>query len=107
MLFYIIYFNRAESSKTYVKSYMGNIYALGFHLFQKFFGEMQTCCRSCCGTLILCINSLVAILILLFMSDIWRQRHLSQLVQNLLKNAFIMELDQTVAFVHHVDDLAL
>ena len=41
------------------------------------------------------------------MSDIWRQRHLSQLVQNLLKNAFIMELDQTVAFVHHVDDLAL
>ena len=64
MLFYIIYFNRTESSKTYVKRYMGNIYALGFHLFQKFFGEMQTCCRSCCGTLILCINSLVAILIL-------------------------------------------
>ena len=64
MLLHIIYLNRTECAKTYVKSYMGNIYALGFHLFQKFFGEMQTCCRSCCGTLILCLNSLVAILIL-------------------------------------------
>ena len=64
MLLHIIYLNRTERAKAYVKRYMGNIYPLGFHLLQKLFGEMQTCCRGCCGTLVLCINGLVAILIL-------------------------------------------
>ena len=64
MLLHIIYLNRTERAKTYVKSYMGNIYPFGFHLLQKLFCKMQTCCRRCCRTFILCINSLVAILIL-------------------------------------------
>ena len=41
------------------------------------------------------------------MSDIWRQRHLSQLIQNLFENTLIMELDQTIPLVHHVNNLSL
>ena len=39
------------------------------------------------------------------MCDIRRQRHLPQLIQNLLKDSFIMELDQTVSLIYHIDDL--
>ena len=33
------------------------------------------------------------------------KRHAFQLIQNLLKDSFIMELDQTVSFIYHIDDL--
>ena len=100
MLLHIIYLNRTERAKAYVKRYMGNIYPLGFHLLQKLFGEMQSCCRGCCGTLVLCINGLVTVLVLQLVGDVRRKRHLSKLIQNLLKDSFIMELD-------HVNNLSL
>ena len=38
------------------------------------------------------------------MRNIWRQRHLSQLIQNLFKNSVIMELNQTISLFHNIDD---
>ena len=40
------------------------------------------------------------------MGNVRRQGHFSQLIQNLLKNAFILELDQAVSFLHYINDLA-
>ena len=41
----------------------------------------------------LCINGLVTVLVLQLMGDIGRQRHLAQLVQNLLKNTLVGETE--------------
>ena len=40
------------------------------------------------------------------MGDIGRQGHLSQLVQDLLKDPVVFKLDQAVALLHNVNDLA-
>jgi len=67
---------------------------------------MQSRRRCRRGTVILCIHRLVAVLVLQLVCDVRRQRHLSELIQNLLKNPFVMELDQAVALLHNVNDLA-
>ena len=67
---------------------------------------MQSRRRCRRGTVILCIHRLVAVLVLQLVCDVRRQRHLSELIQNLLKNSFVMELDQAVALLHNVNDLA-
>ena len=67
---------------------------------------MQSRCRRRCGTVIFCIHRLVAVFVLQLVCDVRRQRHLSELIQNLLKNPFVMELDQAVALLHNVNDLA-
>ena len=63
---------------------------------------METCRRSRGRTVILCVHGLVAVPVLQRMSDIGRQRHLSQTVQYLLKYAVILEADVPVPVV---DDL--
>ena len=68
---------------------------------------MQTCGRCCRRSVIFGIDRLIAVLILEFVCDIRRQGHLSQLVQDLLKDSFIGETDQAVALIHNIDDLAL
>ena len=67
---------------------------------------MKPCRRCSRRSLIFRIYSLITVFILQFVSDIRRQRHLSQLIQNFLKDTFIMELDQTVSFVYYIDDLS-
>ena len=67
---------------------------------------MQSRRRCRRGTVILCIHRLVAVFVLQLVCDVRRQRHLSELIQNLLKNPFVMELDQAVALLHNVNDLA-
>ena len=46
------------------------------------------------------VYRLVAVLVLQFVCDIRRQRHLAKLVEDLLENAVVMELDQTVYAKH-------
>lgn len=67
---------------------------------------MQSRRRCRRGTVILCIHRLVTVFVLQLVCDVRRQRHLSELIQNLLKNPFVMELDQAVALLHNVNDLA-
>jgi len=103
--FHVIYFDRAESSETYMKSHMSDIDAFFLYFFKKLFSKVQSCCRCCCGAFVLCINCLITVLIFQFMCNIRRQRHFAKLIQDFLKDSFIMELDQTVSLVHHINNL--
>jgi len=59
--------------------------------------------RRCCRRpLILGINRLITVLVLELMGDIRWQRHLSQLIKNLLKDSLIFKADQTIALVHNL-----
>ena len=53
------------------------------------------------------IYGLITVLVFQFMGDIRRQRHLAQLIQDLLKDSLIVELDQSVSFVYYINDLTL
>ena len=53
------------------------------------------------------IHRLIPVLILQLVSDIRRQRHLPQLVQNFLENAFVGKLNQPVSLLHHIHDRPL
>ena len=63
MLFYIIYFDRTEGSKSYVKCHMCDLDALCLHLLQKFFREVKSGCRCCCGAVVLGIYGLITVLV--------------------------------------------
>ena len=67
---------------------------------------MQSRCRRRCGTVIFCIHRLVTVFVLQLVCDVRRQRHLSQFIQDFLKNALVGKLDQAVALLHNVTDLA-
>ena len=82
--FHVIYFDRAESSETYMKSHMSDIDAFFLYFFKKLFSKVQSCCRCCCGAFVLCINCLITVLIFQFMCNIRRQRHFAKLIQDFL-----------------------
>ena len=106
VLGHILHLHGAESSKTHMKSDMSDIDALGPDLLQKLRREMKACCGSSRGAVMLCINGLVTVLVLQLMSDIGRQGHLAQFVQNLLENALVGKLNQTISFLHDVHDFS-
>ena len=107
MLFHIIYLYRTEGSQTYMKGHVGNVNPFFLYFFQKLLCEMQTCSRCCGRAFVFGIYGLITVLVFQFMGDIRRQRHLAQLIQDLLKDSLIVELDQSVTFIYHIQDLAL
>ena len=66
---------------------------------------MQSGCRCCGRSIVLCIHRLITVFVLELVMDVRRQRHLSQFIQDFLKNPLILKTDQTVSFVNHIDHL--
>ena len=52
------------------------------------------------------VNCVVAAAVLKLMMDIRRERHLSEGIQDFLKNSVEAEPDQSVALIHYIDDFA-
>ena len=100
----IRYFHRTERAKSHMQSHTGNLHPLLFNLPKKLFGKMKPCCRSCTRPILSCIYGLVTVLVLQFMGNIRRQRHLSKLIQYLLKNSFILKLDPAVSVFCHLQN---
>ena len=105
VLRHILHFYRTEGPKPHMQGDVGNVHSFFLDRFQKLRGEMEPCRGSCCRAFMLRVDGLVAVLVLQLMGNIGRQRHLSQLIQDLLKDSLIGKLDQAVSFLHHVDDL--
>ena len=101
---YIFYFYRTERAKSDMQGYFCDIDSHILYFLQQFFRKMKPCCRGSGRSVILCIYGLIAVFIFQLMRNIWRQRHLSQLIQNLFKNSVIMELNQTVSFFYYIHD---
>ena len=106
MLGDILHFHRTEGAKADMQGYMGDLYTGILYLLQKLFCKVQSCGRSGCASLVFRVYRLVAVLVLQFVCDIRRQRHFTKLIQNFFKNAFIVELDQAVSFIHDIDYFA-
>ena len=101
----IFHLHRTERSKPHMQSDIGKPYPFFFDLFQQFLCKMQPCCRRRRRPFVFGVYGLIPVLILQLMSDVRRQRHLSQLVQHFLKNPVKLELHETVSFVHNVRNL--
>ena len=86
---------------------MCNIHTLLLYFLKKLRREVKSCGRCGSRSLILCIYSLITVLILQLVGNIRRQRHFSQLIQDLFENPLIMELDQTVSLIYNINDLTL
>ena len=106
MLGDILHFHRTEGAKADMQGYMGDLYTGILYLLQKLFCTVQSCGRSGCASLVFRVYRLVAVLVLQFVCDIRWQRHLAKLVEDLLENAVVMELDQTVSLIDNIYNLS-
>ena len=84
MLLYFINLNRSERSKSHVQSNLTVANALGSDPLEKLIGEMQACGRSSSRAFFLGVHGLIVVLILQLLGDIWRERHISDLVECLI-----------------------
>ena len=102
----IVHLHRPEGAKSHMKGDAGNVHSLALYLLQKLRRKVQSCRGGCRRPAVLCVDCLVAVLVLQLVSDIGRQGHLSQLVQYLLKDAVVGKPHKTVALLHHINDLS-
>ena len=107
MIQYIRNLDRPEGSQTHMKCDVRDLDSHFLNLCQQLFREMQTCCRCSRRSFVFRINRLIAVLILQTVGDVWRQRHLAELVENLLENTLVGELNQPVSFLYHINDGSL
>ena len=95
---------RTEGSKPDMKCYMCDLHSFCLDFFQKLRCKMKSCRRSSRRSGMFCIHGLVTVLVLQLMGNIRRKRHLSKLVQNLFKDSFVFEMDQTVSFLYDLQN---
>lgn len=107
MFQYIFHLDRTESTKAHMKSDTGDLHAAVLNFFQQLLCKMQSGCRRCRRALVLCLNGLITVFILKLMGNVGRQRHLTKLIQNLLKNTVIGKLDQTVSLIYNIQHRSL
>ena len=106
MIRHVFYLYRTECAQSHMQGDVGKPYPFFFDLFQKFFSKMQAGCRCCRGSLVLGVDRLVPVFILKLMCDVWRERHLSELVQHLFKDSLKLKTNQPVSFIYNVSDFA-
>ena len=102
MIQYIRNLDRPEGSQTHMKCDVRDLDAHFLNLCQQLFREMQTCCRCSRRSFMFRINRLIAVLVLQTVCDVWRQRHLAELIENLLEDPVILKLDQAVSFIDDI-----
>ena len=107
MIQYIRNLDRPEGSQTHMKCDVRDLDAHFLNLCQQLFREMQS--RRRCGArpFVLGVDRLIAAFFLQTVCDVWRQRHLAELVENLFENTLVGELNQPVSFLYHINDGSL
>ena len=93
-----------KSPQSHVQRYERCPYAPAPDLIQKLLRKVEARrrCRSAAG--LEGLDGLVSVLILKLMRDIGRERHFSQLVQDLFEDPLIFEFDKAVPPVEYVQD---
>ena len=77
MLQHVFFLHRTESSQSHMQGHISDLNTLVRDLLQQFPGKMESRRRRCRRAFIFCINGLITVFILQFMSDIRRQGHLT------------------------------
>ena len=102
MLLQVFHLYRTEGPQPYMKGHIGNINPLLLQLLQKLLCKMKPCGGRCSRSLVPGINSLVTVLVLELMGNVGRQGHFPQPVQYFFPDPFIVELYESVSFLHHL-----
>ena len=97
----ILLLHGPESSEAHMERHMSNAYALSGNLRKKFLRKMQPRRRCSRRPFILCVHGLVAVLVLEFVGDIRRKRHLPELIENLLKDSVEIKPHDPITVVLH------
>ena len=98
----LIHFDRPECAEPYMKRYMGDRDSHSLDLRQQVLCEVESRRGGRCRSLMLCVNGLIAGLVLKLVSDIRRKRHLAQPVENLLEDPLVGKLYQPVSFLYNI-----
>ena len=98
----LIHFDRPECAEPYMKRYMGDRDSHSLDLRQQVLCEVESRRGGRCRSFMLCVNGLIAGLVLKLVSDIRRKRHLAQPVENLLENPLVGKLYQPVSFLYNI-----
>lgn len=106
MLCHVIDLDRPEGPEPYVQCDLGDLHAHIPDLIKKFRCKVKAGGRGGGRAVVPGIDGLVAVFVPELVRDVGRQRHLPELIQNLLEDAFIAELDQTVPVLHDLQNLA-
>ena len=97
----VLHFHRTECPKPHMKRHMCNKNTLFLNLPEKLRRKMQPRRRRRSGTVVLCVDGLIAVFVLQLMRDIRRKRHLPKLIQDLLKDSFILKPDLPIPVLDH------
>ena len=106
MLFDVVDLDGTEGTESDVQRELRDADALVLNLFQQLLCEMKPGCRRSRRSIELCIHGIVVGAILERVGDVGRERHLPELVQNLLEDAIIAEPDIAVAVLDNIHNLA-
>ena len=104
MIFDIFFFDRPERPQADVESDEDFFYAFIADLLEQFFRKVQACRRSRCAAAFVGIDRLVFIGVFHLFVDIRRERHFTDLVDDVVEIALVGELDDTAAEIGPVFD---
>ena len=104
MILDLVLFDRPERAEADVQRYVTDLHTHVRNLLQQFLRKVQAGRRRGGAAELAGINRLIALLILQLRLDIRRQRHFSQPLEHLQKDAVIVKLHDLVAVGDRVDD---
>ena len=87
-----------------MQRHIGDVDAHGFDLYQKLFGKMESRGGRGGAAQLPGINRLIALRVLQLLPDIGRQRHLAEALQYLKEDPLVVELDDPVAALRHLQN---
>ena len=106
VVFDFVHLHRAESSDAHVERDVRKLHAARFGRAQKLLGEMQACRGRGHRALHLGVDRLIAVFVfgVICAGDVWRKRHLADLLQAFHEDAIVLELHDPGAVVGVADD---
>ena len=107
VLFYILHLHGSEGSEPHMERHSRKPNALCFYPLEQLLRKMKSGGWGGCGTVMLCVNGLIAVFVLKLMRDLRRQRHLPQLIEKLFKNALRLKMYEPVAVLYTLRYLTL
>ncbi len=106
VLQHILHLYRTEGSKSHMQRHISQRYAFFLNLRKQLRCEVKPCGGRRSRTVVPGVNGLIPRLVLQPVRDIRGKRHLSEAVQNLLKDSLIGKTDQAVSLLHNLKHLS-
>ena len=101
---HIIHLYRSEGTQAHMERHIGDVNTFLPDAFHQLLGEVQPCGRSCGGTQLVTVDSLIALLVLQLLGDVRGKRHLSYFIERGEKAFVTVKIHHAVAVVLYSRD---